>query len=90
MSFNGRTAVSKTADGSSILSTPAKCFIIVHMCYNCGCGIPEDDMGKGHLKDGGGGLIDEDFKHLAEHWGMTPEQAKRNTYELLKKQFEKK
>ncbi len=60
------------------------------MCYNCGCQIPEDDMGKGNIKDGGGALTEEDFKHLADHWGMKPEEAKKNVYELLKKQFEGK
>lgn len=57
------------------------------MCYNCGCGIPEDDMGKGPLQKGGGGLINADFKHLAEQWGMTEEEAKKNTLDLLKKEL---
>ncbi len=57
------------------------------MCYNCGCGMPKDDMGKGKLKDGGGGLVDDDFKHLAEEWGMTEEEVKKNVLELLKKEL---
>lgn len=59
------------------------------MCYNCGCDISDDDMGKGPLRSGGGGLVDDDFIHLAEKWGMTVEEVKKNTYKLLKKQFEK-
>ena len=60
------------------------------MCYNCGCGIPDDDMGKGAVRNGGGSLVDEDFTHLAEKWGMTVEEAKKNTYKLLKTQFGEK
>ena len=58
------------------------------MCYNCGCGIPDDDMGKGAVRNGGGALVDDDFTHLAEKWGMTVEEAKKNTYKLLKNQLE--
>ena len=60
------------------------------MCYNCGCEMPNDDMGKGNLSHGGGSLTEEDFKHMAEHWGMSVEDTKRNVYELLKKQLEQK
>ena len=37
------------------------------MCYNCGCALPADDMGKGKLSQGGGSLVDDDFKHMAEN-----------------------
>ena len=60
------------------------------MCYNCGCGIPDDDMGEGKVSEGGFSLTDDDFKKMAEGWGMSVEEAKRHTYELLKKQFEDK
>ena len=60
------------------------------MCYNCGCGIPNDDMGKGKVAGGGGSLTDDDFKHMAEEWGMTLEDTKKNVLETLKKQFEDK
>lgn len=60
------------------------------MCYNCGCEVPDDDMGKGHVTEGGGALTDHDFKHLAEAWGMTEEEAKRNVLSLLKKQLGEK
>ena len=59
------------------------------MCYNCGCGMPDDPMGKGKVSTGGGSLTNDDFKHMADKWGMKPEEAKKNTYEMLKKQFEK-
>lgn len=58
------------------------------MCYNCGCEIPDDDMGRGVLSKGGASLVDEDFTHMATKWGMTIEDAKKNTYKLLKKQLE--
>lgn len=57
------------------------------MCYNCGCGIPTDDMGKGKLSKGGSSLTEEDFQHIANEWGMTIEEVKRYTLEELKKQL---
>lgn len=59
------------------------------MCYNCGCEIPNDDMGKGNLSQGGGSLTEDDFKQMAQKWGMTIEETKKNVYELLKKELEK-
>lgn len=59
------------------------------MCYNCGCEMPNDDMGKGQLSQGGGSLVEEDFKHMAEKWGMSVEDVKRNVYDMLKKEIEK-
>ena len=47
-------------------------------------------MGKGKISEGGVALTDEDFKLLAEKWGMSEEEAKRNTFELLKKQLAQK
>ena len=46
-------------------------------------------MGKGKVNAGGGSLTDDDFKFMAEKWGMTEEETKKNTLELLKAQFEK-
>lgn len=59
------------------------------MCYNCGCELKDDPMGKGYIKDNGGSLTDADFKHMADKWGMTIEETKKNTYKLLKEQIEK-
>lgn len=56
------------------------------MCYNCGCGMPDDDMGKGKVSKGGGSLTNEDFKHMADKWGMSVSEAKKNTFQTLKNQ----
>lgn len=60
------------------------------MCYNCGCDMPFDPMGKGKVSDGGGSLTEDDFNHMAKEWGLSVNEVKKNTYELLKKEFEKK
>ncbi|MDO8460837.1 MAG: hypothetical protein Q7S38_00165 [bacterium] len=59
------------------------------MCYNCGCGIPNDDMGRGKISEGGASLTEDDFKLMAKKWGMTVEEAKKHTFELLKKELHK-
>lgn len=51
--------------------------------------MPNDAMGKGKVSQGGGSLTDDDFAHMAKKWGMTVDAAKKNTYQLLKKQMEK-
>lgn len=59
------------------------------MCYNCGCGIPADDMGVGHAgKDPQGkSITEETFKIAADSQGMTVEEAKRETLKLLKREL---
>jgi len=52
--------------------------------------MPNDDMGKGKISEGGASLTDEDFKLLAEKWGMSLEETKRNVLDLLKKELAKK
>lgn len=47
------------------------------MCYNCGCGNPEDDMG--HEDN----IVNNTFKHLAEHWGKSPEDTKKEVFQML-------
>ena len=59
------------------------------MCFNCGCEIPNDPMGKGRVTQGGGSLTEDDFKAMAEKWGMSVEETKKNVFHLLKKQLEK-
>lgn len=59
------------------------------MCYNCGCGLPEDDMGKGALHKDGGSLVEEDFDQMAEKWGMDKKEAKQNVLDLLQKELAK-
>jgi len=58
------------------------------MCYNCGCDIPDDNMGKADVS--GASLTDVSFEEMAREWGMTVEETKKNVYKLLKKQFEDK
>ncbi len=55
------------------------------MCYNCGCGLPNDPMGKGRIQDNGGSLTEDDIKQMAEKWGMTIEETKKNMLEMLQK-----
>ncbi len=57
------------------------------MCYNCGCGIPNDDMGKGKVSKGGGSLTEDDIKYLAEQWGMDIKETKKNILDALKKEL---
>lgn len=57
------------------------------MCFNCGCDIPDDNMGKPDAT--GSSLTEKSFEELATAWGITVEEAKKNTYKLLKKQFDK-
>jgi hypothetical protein len=59
------------------------------MCYNCGCGIPDDPMGKDPVSKGGPSLIEADFKNMAKGWNMSLEETKKNTLDLLKKQSDK-
>lgn len=58
------------------------------MCYNCGCEVPDDNMGRVDVK--GASLTDASFEDMATQWGMTVEETKKNVYKLLKKQYEKK
>ena len=57
------------------------------MCYNCGCQIPNDDMGKGKISEGGGSITEDDLKKVAQKWGMSLEQTKRNILDLLTSLF---
>jgi len=53
------------------------------MCYNCGCEMPDNDMGDPK------NITDKTFEEAAKAVGQSAEDAKRNTFELLKKVFEK-
>ncbi len=59
------------------------------MCYNCGCGIPDDDMGRGKISEGGSTLTEDDIKLMAEKWGLSIEKTKENMYKLLKQELHK-
>ncbi len=57
------------------------------MCYNCGCGDPKDDHGKGHMgvDPQGKAITDKTFEAVGEAFQMSMEDAKRNTAELISK-----
>ncbi len=51
------------------------------MCYNCGCGIPHDDMGDID------NVTSETFGEIAEQRNITAKEAKEEVYEYLTKQL---
>ena len=55
------------------------------MCYNCGCGMPDDDMGKGHagVDPNGKAITNKTFQAAAESQNMDFAQAQKNTLALL-------
>jgi hypothetical protein len=48
------------------------------MCYNCGCGKPDDDMGDPR------NITDKTFEEAAKAAKQSPKETKRNTLDLLK------
>ncbi len=53
------------------------------MCYNCGCGLPDNDMGNP------GNITDKTFEEAAKASRQSVKEAKRNTLELLRIVLEK-
>jgi hypothetical protein len=51
----------------------------IAMCYNCGCGMPNNNMGK---EDN---ITNKTFEQAARAMGQTAEDAKKNARELLEK-----
>jgi hypothetical protein len=49
------------------------------MCYNCGCGIPNDNLGDPK------NITNKTFEEAAKAAGQSVDEAKRNTLALLKK-----
>ena len=49
------------------------------MCYNCGCGMPNNDMGKAE------NITSKTFEAAAEAMGQSPKDAKKNAHELLER-----
>lgn len=47
------------------------------MCYNCGCGDPQDDMG--HPDN----ITEETLKALSSHWNISHEETKKKLLEML-------
>ena len=62
------------------------------MCYNCGCGLSDDDMGQGSagVDANGKSITNKTFEVAAESQGMTIEEAKRQTLKLLKEELGEK
>lgn len=54
------------------------------MCYNCGCGLPDDNMGNPK------NITNKTFEEAAVAMGQTPEEAKSETLKLLKKNLGEK
>lgn len=54
------------------------------MCFNCGCEMPEDEMGNPN------NITEEDFQKAAQAGGTSVEDAKKNTLKLLKKELGEK
>lgn len=57
------------------------------MCYNCGCGMPDDDMGQGHagVDPDGKSITTKTFEAAASSQGMNKKQAMEETKKLLDK-----
>ncbi len=49
------------------------------MCYNCGCQMPDNDMGDPK------NITDKTFEEAAKAAGQSAEEAKKNTLKLLEK-----
>ena len=49
------------------------------MCYNCGCQMPNNDMGKAE------NITNKTFQDAAEAMGLSPKESKQNALELLQK-----
>ena len=61
------------------------------MCYNCGCGMSDDPMGQGDAgaEPNGKSITNKTFEAAAGSQGMSTQDAKKYTYELLKKELGK-
>lgn len=59
------------------------------MCYNCGCGLPDDDMGQGNagVDPNGKSITNKTFKVAAQSQNMSEEEAKKNALELLREEL---
>jgi hypothetical protein len=53
------------------------------MCMNCGCGLPEDDMGSPET------ITLKSLEEAARAMGQTKEEAMEETYKMLKKLLNK-
>jgi hypothetical protein len=55
------------------------------MCYNCGCGEPQDDHGKGHMgvDPGGKAITDKTIETACRGFQMDTGDCKQNMRDLL-------
>lgn len=62
------------------------------MCYNCGCGMPDDDMGQGSAgaDPSGKSITNKTFDEAAKSQGMTSDDAKKEALKLLKRVLNEK
>ncbi len=62
------------------------------MCYNCGCGVPDDDMGQGSagVDPNGKSITNKTFEEAAKSQAMNPEDAKKETLKLLRRVLNEK
>jgi hypothetical protein len=51
------------------------------MCYNCGCEMPDNDMGNPK------NITNKTFEEAAKASGKNPEEAKKNILDLLEKNW---
>lgn len=59
------------------------------MCYNCGCGEPDNDHGKGHagVDPNGKAITARTFQAAAQAFGTSIQDAWENTDEILDEQI---
>ena len=57
------------------------------MCFNCGCEIPDDNMGKPDVT--GASLTEKSFEEMAKAWNMSVEDTKKEVWKMLNKKFKK-
>ena len=62
------------------------------MCYNCGCGMPDDEMGQGHagVDPNGRAITTKTFKAAADAFGMSVEDAKEKVLTQLQEDMKEK
>lgn len=57
------------------------------MCYNCGCKMPDNQMGTGHAgaEPEGKSITNKTFDSAGKSMKQTPEESRKNALGLLKK-----
>jgi hypothetical protein len=51
--------------------------------------LPNDDMGKGKVTQGGSSITEDDLKKVAKDWNMDLKEVKQNMIQLLQETAEK-